>query len=198
MRLQSIALVSVTLAVATGSGARAQTLRAPEARQGFYVSAGAGVNALATSDKGQRDGTAAGAAFAVHLGEMLTARWGVGLAIEEGSGSRQGVTTSIGGLTLEGQARLWRHLAAHAGLGVGAAAARDPSRAGDESHGTYGSLLTAGVSYDAFFTRRPSGGWAVTPACGVRAVPGGDVSAIAAVFTVSLSWWSGLPGRELR
>ncbi len=43
-----------------------------------------------------------------------------------------------------------------------------------------GPLLTAGLSYDAFFTGRPSGGWALTPACGLRAVPGGDVSSIAA------------------
>ena len=69
---------------------------------------------------------------------------------------------------------------------------------GDETHGTYGSLLTAGLSYDAFVTRRASGGWAVTPALGFRAVPGGDVSAIAGVLTVSVSWWSGLPARELR
>ena len=104
----------------------------------------------------------------------------------------------IAGLTLEAQARLWRHLAAHVGVGVGAASAEDPARVGDETHGTYGSLLTAGLSYDAFVSSRPTGGWALTPACGLRAVPGGDVSAIAAVLTVSISWWSGLPARELR
>ncbi len=156
------------------------------------------MNTLLTWDKGQRDGAAAGLAFTLHLGEMLTDRWGLGLAIEQGSAARQGITTGIGGLTLEAQAGIRGHLAAHAGVGVGGASARDPSRVGDESHGTYGSLLTAGLSYDAFFSSRPSGGWAVTPALGVRAVPGGDVSAIAAVFTVSLSWWSGLPSRELR
>jgi hypothetical protein len=181
-----------------GTRVQAQTLREPEARQGFYFSAGAGANALTTSDKGQRDGTAAGLAYTLHLGEMLTDRWGLGLAIEGGSASRRGITTGIAGLTMEVQARLWRHLAAHAGVGLGVATADDPSRIGDETHGTYGSLLTAGLSYDAFVTRRPSGGWALTPACGLRAVPGGDVGSIAAVLTVSVSWWSGLPARELR
>jgi hypothetical protein len=189
----------VVVAIALGGhGAQAQALRDPEARQGFYVSAGAGANALGTRDKGQRDGTAEGLAFTVHLGEMLTDRWGLGLGIEDGSASRRGVTTALGGLTLEAQARLWRHLAAHAGVGPGAASARDLARVGDETHGTYGPLLTAGLSYDAFFTSRSSGGWAVTPACGLRAVPGGDASAIAAVLTLSISWWSGLPLRELR
>ena len=191
-------LVAAALALGAARGARAQTLRAPEARQGFYVSAGAGATALATRDKGESDGTATGLALTLHLGEMLTDRWGLGLAIEEGGASGQGITRSIGGLTLEAQARLWRHLAARAGAGLGAASAKDPARVGDETHGTYGSLLTAGLSYDAFFTSPRSGGWAITPACGLRAVPGGDVSSIAGVFTLSITWWSGLPARELR
>jgi hypothetical protein len=191
-------LVAAALAVGAGRGAQAQTLRDPEARQGFYVSAGAGANVLGAWDKGQRDDTAAGLAYTIRFGEMLTERWGLGLAIEDGGASRRNITTAITGLTLEAQARLWRHLAVHAGVGAGAASAEDPSRVGDETHGSYGSLLTAGLSYDAFVSRRLTGGWAITPACGLRAVPGGDVSALAAVLTLSVSWWSGLPGRELR
>lgn len=198
MRRRQLVLVAAVLALGAARGARAQTLREPEARQGFYVSAGAGANALAAWDKGQRDTTASGLAYTINFGEMLTDRWGLGLAIEGGSGARSGVTTQLAGLTLEAQARLWRHLAAHAGLGAGAASARDPLRVGDETHGSYGILLTAGLGYDAFVTRRPSGGWAITPACELRAVPGGDVSALAAVLTVGVSWWSGLPARELR
>jgi hypothetical protein len=198
MRRWKQALAAVALAIAAGHGAAAQTLREPEARQGFYVSAGAGANALSAWDKGRRDDTAVGLAYTLHAGEMLTERWGLGLGIEAGTGSRGGISTATFGLTLDVQAALWRHLALHAGVGMGAAAAKDPLRVGDETHGTYGSLLTATLSYDAFVTRRPSGGWAVTPACGLRAVPGGDVSALAAVVTVSLSWWSGLPARELR
>lgn len=193
-----LALAAALLALGAARGARAQILRAPEARQGFYVSAGAGANALAVRDKGERDGTALGLAYTIRAGEMLTDRWGLGLAIEGGSGARRGVTTGIVGLTLEAQARLWRHLAAHAGVGLGVASAKDPSRVGDETHGTYGSLLTAGLSYDAFVSRRPTGGWAITPACGLGVVPGGDVSSVAAVLTLSISWWSGLPARELR
>ena len=197
-RRGQLVLAGVVLAMAVGRGAAAQTLRDPEARQGFYVSAGAGAHALAAWDKGQRDGTAAGLAFTLHAGEMLTARWGLGLGVEAGTAARAGIATGVFGLTLEAQAAVWRHLAVRAGVGMGAASAKDPLRAGDETHGTYGSLLTAGLGYDAFFTRRPSGGWAVTPALQLRAVPGGDVSALAAVLTVSLSWWSGLPARELR
>jgi hypothetical protein len=198
MRRWQQTVTAVLVAIGAARGAAAQTLRDPEARQGFYISAGAGVNALGASDKGQRDATAAGLAYTVRLGEMLSDRWGLGLAVEAGSASHAGITTGIFGLTLEAQARLWGHLVARAGAGMGGAAAKDPARVGDETHGTYGSLLTAGLSYDAFVTSRASGGWAVTPACGVRVVPGGDVSAIAGVVTVSLSWWSGLPSRELR
>jgi hypothetical protein len=197
LRGRRLVLVATTLALLAGRGVRAQALREPEARQGFYVSFGAGANALSAWDKGQRDSTAAGLAYTLRFGEMLTDRWGLGLAIEGGSAARAGLTTQLAGLTLEAQARLWRHLAAHAGVGAGVASAKDPLRVGDETHGTYGTLLTADLSYDAFVSRRPSGGWALTPACGVRAVPGGDVSAIAAVLTVGVSWWSGLPAREL-
>jgi hypothetical protein len=195
-RRKGLVLVMVALGVARAAGA--QTVRDPEARQGFYVSAGAGANETAAWDKGQRNGTALGLAYTLRLGEMLTDRWGLGLAIEGGNTAHNGVTSVLFGLALEGQARLWRHLAAHAGVGLAAASVDDPSRIGDETHGTYGSLLTASLSYDAFFTNRPSGGWAVTPAFALRAVPGGDVRALAAVASVSLSWWSGLPPRELR
>jgi hypothetical protein len=196
-RWQSI-LAAATLAIGVERGAQAQMLREPEARQGFYVSVGAGANALTAWDKGQRDSAAAGLAYTIRFGEMLTDRWGLGLAIAGGSGARSGVTTEVAGLTLEAQARLWRHLAAHIGVGAGAASAKDPSRVGDETHGSYGSLLTAGLSYDAFVTRRLTGGWAITPGCGLYALPGGDVSAVAAVLTLGVSWWSGLPARELR
>jgi hypothetical protein len=195
-RRKGLVLVMVVLGLARAAGA--QTVRDPEARQGFYVSAGAGASETVAWDKGRRNRTALGPAYTLRLGEMLTDRWGLGLAIEGGNAARDGVTSALFGLALEGQARLWRHLAAHAGVGLAAASVDDPSRIGDETHGTYGSLLSASLSYDAFFTVRPSGGWAVTPACGLRAVPGGDVRALAAVVTVSLSWWSGLPPRELR
>jgi hypothetical protein len=190
--------MATALVLGAARGAQAQTLRVPEARQGFYFSLGAGANALATRDKGQSDGTATGLAITLHFGEMLTDRWGLGLAIEQGGAARDGITRGIGGLTLEAQARLWGHLAAHGGIGMGAASVKDAARVGDETHGTYGTLLTAGLSYDAFFTNRRSGGWAITPAAGLRAVPGGDVTAIAGVFTLSITWWSGLPARELR
>jgi hypothetical protein len=196
-RTMPVMLAVAAVAIGASRGASAQALRDPEARQGYYVSAGAGANVLSSSDKGHGDGAAGGLAITVHLGEMLTDRWGLGLAIEQGSASRQGITTGIGGLTLEAQARLWHHLAAHVGVGVGGATADDPSRAGDETHGTYGTLLTAALSDDLFFTNRRSGGWALTPALQLRAVPGGDVGAISAVLTLSVSWWSGLAPRYL-
>lgn len=198
MTLRKGALLALAIVLGAARAASGQTLRDPEARQGFYISAGGGLAAVAAWDKGQRDATAAGPAVTIHLGEMLTDRWGLGLAIEDASASHQGIATGVAGLTLEAQARLWGHLAAHAGIGMGGASAKDPARVGDESHGTYGTLLTAALSDDLFFTSRRSGGWAVTPALGLRAVPGGDVSGLAGVFTLSITWWSGLPARELR
>lgn len=193
----SLVLVLFTFAAAPRS-AEAQVLREPEARQGFYVSLGGGMNAIAAWDKGHRDGVAWGATYTLRLGEMLTDRFGLGLAIENGVATRHGLTDGVFGLTLEGQARLWRHLAVHLGSGLGAATVKDPTRTDDETHGTYGAVVTASLSYDAFFTGRPSGGWAVTPALGLRAVPGGNVDALSAFATLSVSWWSGLPSRELR
>ena len=137
--------VMVVVAIALGGhGARAQTLRDPEARQGFYFSAGAGANALGAWDKGQRDGTAAGLAYTLHLGEMLTDRWGLGLGIEGGSAARQGVTTAVVRADAGGAGAALAPPGRARGRRVGRRVGEDPSRVGDETHGTYGSLLTAG------------------------------------------------------
>ena len=140
-------VVAAVIALGLTRAAGAQVLRAPDARQGFYISAGAGANVVAAWDKGQRLPTAAGVAYTFRLGEMLTDRWGLGLAIEGENTSHGGVSFGLFGLALEGQARLWRHLSARAGVGLAAAIVDDPSRVGDETHGTYGSLLTAALSY---------------------------------------------------
>jgi len=176
----------------------AQTLQMPQPRQGFYVSLGGGAQALTAWDKGHRQGPWFGPSYGFHVGEMLTDTWGLGLGMEGGSGAHQGLTSAIGGITLEAQARLWRNLAWHVGTGLGVSTVNDPARIDDETHGGYGSLVTTSMSYDAFVTRRPTGGWAVTPSLGLRALRGGDVNALSVFATLSLSWWSGLPARELR
>jgi hypothetical protein len=129
---------------------------------------------------------------------MLTETWGLGLGMEAGNGAHGGLTSSVGGLTLEAQARLWRNLSWHVGTGLGLSMLKDPARIDDEVHGGYGSLVTTSVSYDAFLTHRPTGGWAVTPSLGLRALRGGDVNTLSVFASLSLSWWSGLPARELR
>src|SRR4051812_45362099 len=77
-RRWQLAMVAAALALGAAPSARTQTLREPESRQGFYVSAGAGANTLGVWDKGRRDDTAAGLAYTLRFGEMLTERWGWG------------------------------------------------------------------------------------------------------------------------
>ena len=191
-----VALVLAGLCVVGTRRAEAQTLEAPRARQGYYVSVGLSGEAQASDDDGKSK-TLVGSGFGIGLGQMLTPCFGLGIRIDTGSAKADGVNGSGGGLALEGQWNLWKQLSLHAGFGFGFTSLEDTKALEDETSGGYGALVTLAATYDFFFTSRLTGGWAVTPQLLVRALDGGDVDAVWFGLGVQLSWWSGRPRNEL-
>ena len=87
---------------------------------------GAGVHAAVqyTREDGDGLGPWSGWASTIRLGQLLTPRLGLGLAIDFGSTSGDGQTASLVGLGLAGQVELIENLALHAGVGLGVSACR--------------------------------------------------------------------------
>jgi hypothetical protein len=105
---------------------------------------------------------------------------------------------SLGGFALEGNARIWRGLSAHAGVGFGLVGMRDESSKDKSLRGGAGAYFLGGLGYDAFpWHGRPSGGWALTPTVDFRAMPDGNVHAYSIFVGLQITWWSGLPRNRL-
>jgi hypothetical protein len=127
---------------------------------------------------------------------MVTRRFGLGLQIHSGGTRGQGQRAALFGLGVEGQWELARHLAIRGGVGLDTVSITTVAGGDDSARGTVGSGYSLGVSYDWFFTRGQSGGWAVTPVAQARYVPG-DTQVLVGTVGVELSWWSGLPRNQL-
>jgi hypothetical protein len=197
-------LVSLALAVAQRS-ARAEdadehpVLEEPRSRQGYWIGFGASGVGVQAWEKGKDRGVYSGYTGTFRIGQLLTRRLGLGLAVEYiggiGKGSDKG---SIDGLTLEGSCLVWRDLSVHAGFGVGVVLLKDPQARDASTRAGGGSYFLVGASYDVFpFKKRLTGGWAVTPVVDLHGSADGDIHFLALLAGVQLTWWAGLPDNML-
>jgi hypothetical protein len=190
--------VAVLLAFAAGTpgGARADGLaEPPRPRQGYSVAAG-GHGALSYHrEDGEGLGPWGGFTASLRLGQLVTRRIGIGLAIDGGGASGDGQSATLAGLGLAGQIVLAGDLALHASVGLGVVSLSSPGD--DELRGAVGAAYTLGLTYDWFPGRRRSGGFAVTPGLSVRALPSDDVDAFGAFVGVEMSYWTGLRRHQL-
>ncbi|MGB8293935.1 MAG: hypothetical protein WCG85_00760 [Polyangia bacterium] len=190
--------VLVLLAAGVARPARAQTLETPRARQGYWIGVGLIDVASHLNEEGKNRGFYTGSGFTFRVGQLLTERLGLGLLVEYGGikkGSDQG---SVGGLTLEGSATVWRGLSVHTGTGIGFVMVTDQSSLDKSLRGGGGSYFLGGASYDFFpWRKRLTGGWAVTPTVDFRAMPDGNIHAYSFFMGVQVLWWSGLPRQML-
>jgi hypothetical protein len=198
--MRRVSLLVVLLALtAAARPARAQTLELPRARQGYWIGVGAVGVASHLNEEGKNRGFYTGGGFTLRVGELITERLGLGMLVEYApikKGSDQG---SVGGLTLEGSATLWRGLSAHTGLGVGWVMVTDQDSVDKSLRGGAGSYFLAGVSYDFFpWRRRLTGGWALTPTVDFRAMPDGNIHAYSILAGLQVVWWAGLPDKMLK
>jgi hypothetical protein len=196
----ALALALCFLALAGGaSTARAQDLEAPRPRQGYYLTIGGQGTAVTGFDDGRTDSLIGGAG-SLRLGQMLTSRLGLGIRIDAGAASGDGVDSTNGGFAIEGQVRPWGDLALHAGVGLGFLNLTRPALHPGmkaEQRGGYGAVYSLDVSHDWFLTRRRSGGWSLAPTLGLRYLPGDGARALSLLLGGQLSWWSGRPRDQL-
>jgi hypothetical protein len=196
MRPIHLALASAATCIGLSVGsARGDDLQAPRPRQGYYVAGGAHAALQYAREDDDSPGAQAGWASTVRLGQLLTSRLGLGLAIDLSGASGDDQSAQVAGVGVTGQIELARNLALHAGVGFGVVIL---SVAGDdETKGGYGASYTLGVSYDWFGTRRRSGGLALSPTLLLRAVPGDGADAFAAFAGLEVTYWTGLPKNQL-
>ena len=188
----------VVLAGAAARPSRAQTLEQPRARQGYFIGVGSVEAVSHLNEEGKNRGLYTGQGFTLRIGQLLTERLGLGLLVELAGIAKGSDKGSVGGLTLEGSATLWRGLSAHTGLGVGYVMVTDQDSLDKSLRGGAGSYFLAGASYDFFpWRKRLTGGWALTPTVDFRIMPDGNIHSYTFFMGLQAVWWSGLPRNML-
>lgn len=185
------AVIAALTVLAGARPASSQELESPRPRQGYYVAFGFNAVVSENRDSGKGLGLWPGAGGAFRVGQLLSHRFGLGLELDSGGGSKDGRSFSLFGLGVEGQMEVVTNLALHAGVGFGVVSL-DPEKAGDDPRGSYGGAFTVGATYDYFLWPHATGGWAVTPGLWLRALPGDPVTSYSAFLGVSVSYWTGL------
>jgi hypothetical protein len=189
-------LVAALLAPAV---ARAQTLlEEPRRRQGYYVSLGMAAAIDHNWKDGESLGTYNGQLITLRLGQLVTRRFGLGLRFDGGSVKTGPLSAGLGGLGVEAQWEIVTNLSVHGTVGLGVVSLSDSRDPDAGLEGTVGAGYTLGLSYDWFFGRRRSGGFALTPTVSVRLVPGKDATALMGLIGLDLSYWTGLPREQLQ
>ncbi len=175
-------------------------LEEPRSRQGYWIGFGVSAVAAQLNEKGRNRGIYPGETATFRIGQLLTPRLGLGLLVEYIGGIKKGSDKgSVGGLTLEGSALVWRNLSLHTGLGIGYVMVSDSQAMDTSVRGGGGSYFLLGASYDFFpFKKRLTGGWALTPVVDVHVMPDGDIKYLSVMAGLQFTWWSGLPNRMLR
>jgi hypothetical protein len=204
-RTLCFALCSLVVSVAGAAGAAAQDLTEPEARQGYYLAAGARSSvSVADDDDVGSLGAGGGGEAVIRIGQMLTPRFGVGLSVAGGIARSSEWNRRGGGVVVEGQIKPLAgvDLAVRGGIGLGirAVSRRDAAaETDDDPSGIFGSLYSLGVSHDWFVTRgrRGSGGLAITAAADATALAGDGIVDLGMVVGVELTYWAGLPESQL-
>lgn len=197
-RMIRATVIAAIVVGAFASKASAQTLEAPRARQGYYLTAGLGALGSLANDKGRDRGPWLGNVTTLRAGQLVTSRFGLGLDIEFGGATHEGRTAQLAGLAIEGNVALAGNLALRGLAGFGVLALRHKSEEGYGTRGTSGGFYGVAASYDFFpWHKRLSGGWSITPVVEMRVLPGETVKGYVGSFALEIGWWSGLPKNQL-
>jgi hypothetical protein len=205
LRRPAIATVFATLAAATlplaivcgtARPTRAQALEPPRPRQGYYLAFGPHFALNKNWEDGRDWGVWTGYDITFRFGQMVTRRFGLGLQVHSGGAGGQGQQAGLFGLSVEGQWELARNLAVRGGVGLDTVSIATVGGGDDSARGTVGSGYFLGLSYDWSFTRRQTGGWALTPVAQARFIPG-DTQGLVGTIGVEITYWTGLPRNQL-
>ncbi len=198
--LAAAALVAIALGAAPRT-ARAQTvdLEPPRRRQGYYLSFGLYGAATQAVERGDSLGPWFGYGMALRVGQLITRRFSLGIALERASTSGDGQSGGSTALALEGGFAVAGNLALRGGVGVGFLNLKNPNDPTESAlRGAGGSYFSLGVSYDQFVgQKRLTGGLALTPVIEARLIPGNDTTGVIMFAGVDLTYWTGLPLNQL-
>jgi hypothetical protein len=194
-----LALCASTLLAIVSRPAQAQELEEPRRRQGYYLSFGLYGAATQAIEKGNSLGPWIGYGQALRVGQLITRRFSMGLAIESAATKGDGQKGTATALALEAGFAIHGNLALRGGAGVGFLQLKNPNDPTEStSRGAAGSWFALGASYDLFVgQKRLTGGLAVTPVVEARYLPGSDTKGIVMFIGFDLSYWTGLPLNQL-
>lgn len=200
LRLAIVAAALVLGGVVCGAArpAQAQVLEPPRGRQGYYLSLGYHLALNKNWEDGRDWGVWPGNDINIRAGQLITRRFGLGLQIHFGGSKGEGQQAGTFGLSIEGHWELVRHLAVRGGTGLDVVSISTVGAGSSEDlRGTVGAGYFLGLSYDWIFTKRLTGGWAVTPVVQARLIPGTTTTAFIGTVGVEITYWTGLPRNQL-
>lgn len=200
MRCQLLFSLAALLVLAASAArpAHAQTLEPPRERQGYWIGVGFSGVAPHLNEEGKNRGFYTGYGFGFRFGQLLTERLGLGLNFDSGTIKKGTDKGAVGGLILEGSARLWRNLSAHAGLGIGYVDVTDSNSLDKTLRGGAGSYFLLGASYDVFpLPKLLTGGWALTPTVDLRIMPDGNIHTYTLFAGLQILRWLGFSRDQL-
>lgn len=174
-------------------------LEEPRSRQGYWIGFGVSGLGVQSWEKGRDRGIYSGYTPTFRIGQLITRRIGLGLAVESYGSIKKGSDKgSLYGLTLEASFLAWRDLSVHAGFGLGVVLLKDDKALDPSTRAGGGSFFLVGASYDLFpLKKKLTGGWALTPVVDLHGSPDGDIHFLALMAGVQITFWSGLPDNML-
>jgi hypothetical protein len=197
MAMASLLAVAFGLVGFARPAAAADLLEPPKPRQGYYVAVGYSFALNHNWEDGESWGVWPGTELKLRFGQLVTRRLGLGLQFHSGAATGQGQQATFGGLSMEGQFALAGNLALYGGIGIDVVSLSSQHKEDKTTRGAVGSGYYLGASYDWFFTRWLTGGFAVAPTIEARFVPGDTASGFIAVVGLQVVYWTGLPRNQL-
>jgi len=176
----------------------AEALVLPQARQGYYLGASAGLWGGRHNDEDIGAISVRDAVITLRLAEAVNHWFGLGMTVDVGSGGNRRFTESMAGLAMELQLQPLEHLVVRAGAGMGYVSAKDTTKKLEGMRAAGGAYYTTSLSYELFpFYTVGSGGLAVTPAIELRHIPGDSFDTTFIGVSVALGYWLGLDKQAL-
>jgi hypothetical protein len=173
----------------------------PAPRQGYYASVTIGAPVLFVQEDDLHKGAWAGTGLTLRAGEMLTERFGLGLALSfQGVEDKQDLAQNIT-LGMEGQFTILPHLALSGFIGLDVLSIEEknpPAGLDADVRGTYAGALGLGISYDFFVWKADlSGGLALSPSLRAIYADSGMVTLGGVMVGLDITYWTGRPRNQL-
>jgi hypothetical protein len=174
-------------------------LERPAPMQGYYYSLGLHGGTMRARDEGRGIPPLSGMSLAFHLGQSVTTWMDLGLAVDLGFVLGSERTGTLGSFGIDWTLRPIKTLffRVSPAIGVNQLSAVKNS---DNSANIFGAALglTVGYAWFPFYRPKESGGFALSPIVRLSSVQAfTDSAAYWVLGGLEITWWTGLPKRQL-